>query len=121
MRRHLPKTSVMQRGWPGRVLPMLAVGTAAAAAPAAVEAIWGHHRVAFTGTLHLYSVGISALVATAAAAGLTVIGARRGDTRTVVVGTAFAVMASLLALHGFATPFVWVGNNGVVALTGGAT
>jgi HD-GYP domain-containing protein (c-di-GMP phosphodiesterase class II) len=39
----------------------------------------------------------------------------------VLVGTAFAVMASLLALHGFATPGIWVGMNGVVALTGGAT
>jgi HD-GYP domain-containing protein (c-di-GMP phosphodiesterase class II) len=38
-----------------------------------------------------------------------------------LVGTAFAVMASLLALHGFATPGVWFGNNGVVALTGAAT
>jgi HD-GYP domain-containing protein (c-di-GMP phosphodiesterase class II) len=66
-------------------------------------------------------VGFSALVAAAAALGLTVVGARRSDTRTVLVGTAFAVMASLLALHGFATPGVWFGNNGVVALTGGAT
>ena len=100
---------------------MLALGAVAAALPAIVEVIWGENRVNFTGTLHFYSVGISALVATAAAAGLTVIGARRGDTRTVVIGTAFAVMASLLALHGFATPGVVVGNNGVVAFTGGAT
>jgi HD-GYP domain-containing protein (c-di-GMP phosphodiesterase class II) len=52
---------------------------------------------------------------------LTAVGARRGDTRTMVVGTAFAVMAGLLALHGFSTPGVWFGNNGVVAITGGAT
>jgi HD-GYP domain-containing protein (c-di-GMP phosphodiesterase class II) len=71
--------------------------------------------------MHFYSVGFSALVAATAALGLTVVGARRSDTRTVLVGTAFAVMASLLALHGFATPGVWFGNNGVVALTGGAT
>ena len=38
-----------------------------------------------------------------------------------LVGTAFAVMAALLALHGFATPGVWFGQNGVVAITGGAT
>jgi hypothetical protein len=38
-----------------------------------------------------------------------------------IVGTAFAVMAGLLALHGFSTPGVWFGNNGVVAITGGAT
>jgi HD-GYP domain-containing protein (c-di-GMP phosphodiesterase class II) len=104
-----------------RLLLLLAVGAAAGGAPAAVEAAIGHHEVYLTGTLHFYAVGFSALVAAAAAAGLTVIGARRGDTRTVVVGTAFAVMASLLALHGFATPGVVVGANGVVAFTGGAT
>ena len=71
--------------------------------------------------MHFYSVGFSALVAAAAALGLTIVGARRADTRTMLVGTAFAVMASLLALHGFATPGVWFGNNGVIALTGGAT
>jgi HD-GYP domain-containing protein (c-di-GMP phosphodiesterase class II) len=100
---------------------MLAFGMAAAAIPAIVLLIRGGHTVTFTGTLHFYAVGISALVAAATAGGLTVIGARRGDTRTVVVGTAFAVMASLLALHGFATPGVIVGSNGVIALTGGAT
>jgi len=117
----LPKTSVMRHGEKGRLVPMLALGVFAAALPAIVEVIWGGYRVNFTSTLHFYSVGISALVATAAAAGLTIIGARRGDTRTVVVGTAFAVMASLLALHGFSTPGVVVGNNGVIAFTGGAT
>ena len=38
-----------------------------------------------------------------------------------IVGTAFAAMAGLLALHGFATPGVLFSNNGVVAITGGAT
>jgi hypothetical protein len=33
-----------------------------------------------------------------------VIGARRQDGRTVLIGTAFSVMAGLLALHGIATP-----------------
>ena len=100
---------------------MLIVGTAAAAAPAVVHVIWGGVTVHFTGTTHFYSVGFSAFVAAAAAIGLTLMGARRGDTRTVVVGTAFAVMASLLALHGFATPGVWFGANGVISITGGIT
>src|SRR3954470_17238317 len=112
----LPKRSFMRHGAKGRLVPMLALGAVAAALPAIVEVIWGSDYVNFTGTLHFYSVGISALVATAAAAGLTVIGARRGDTRTVVIGTAFAVMASLLALHGFSTPGIVVGSNGVIAL-----
>jgi HD-GYP domain-containing protein (c-di-GMP phosphodiesterase class II) len=103
------------------LLPVLVVGGAAAAAPAVVHLTVGGTHVHFTSKMHFYSVGFSALVAAAAAFGLTVMGARRGDTRTVLVGTAFAVMASLLALHGFATPGVWVGNNGVIAITGGAT
>src|SRR4051794_16657274 len=117
----LPTRTLMRPGLRGRLVPMLALGVAAAAAPTIVELVWGDVAVSFTGELHFYSVGISAFVATGAAAGLTVIGARRGDTRTVVVGTAFAVMASLLALHGFATPGIWAGTNGVVAVTGGAT
>lgn len=117
----LPKTSSMRRGQHGQLVPTLILGAAVAALPGIVELIWGGHSVNYTGTLHFYAVGVSALVATAAAAGLTVIGARRGDTRTVVIGTAFAVMASLLALHGFSTPGVVVGNNGVIAFTGGAT
>jgi putative nucleotidyltransferase with HDIG domain len=58
--------------------------------------------------------------AAAAAICLTVIGARRGDTRTMLVGTAFAVMATLLVLHGLTTPGVVFGTNGVVDITGGA-
>ncbi len=100
---------------------LLGAGVAAAAAPAAVHLAVGFHHVAFTGTTHVYTVGSSAFVAVVAAVGLTAVGARRGDTRTMVVGTAFAVMSGLLALHGFSTPGVWFGNNGVVAITGGAT
>ena len=104
-----------------RLLPALVLGGLAAALPGVVDAVFGHVTVSPTAGMHFYSVGVSALVAAAAASGLTIMGARRGDTRTVLVGTAFAVMAALLALHGFATPGVWVGNNGVVAITGGAT
>jgi HD-GYP domain-containing protein (c-di-GMP phosphodiesterase class II) len=111
----------MRSGLREQLLPVLVVGTAAAAAPAVVHVLWGDVKVDLTGEMHFYSVGFSALVAAAAALGLTIVGARRSDTRTVLVGTAFAVMASLLALHGFATPGVWFGDNGVVALTGGAT
>ena len=100
---------------------LLGAGVAAAAAPAVVHVAVGFHRVNFTGTTHVYTVGFSAFAALVAAVGLTAIGARRGDMRTMVVGTAFAVMAGLLALHGFSTPGVWFGSNGVVAITGGAT
>jgi len=104
-----------------RLLPALLFGAAAAALPAALDLALGGVKVHLTGKIHFWSVGSSALLAAAAAVGLTVIGARRSDTRTVRIGSAFAVMASLLALHGFATPGILVGSNGVVAFTGGAT
>lgn len=71
--------------------------------------------------VHFYGVGVSALAAAAAASALMVVGARRGDARTVVVAGGFTVMAVLLAVHGLVTPGVLVGQNGVVALTGAAT
>jgi HD-GYP domain-containing protein (c-di-GMP phosphodiesterase class II) len=111
----------MRSGARERLLPVLVVGVVAAAAPAVVHVVWGGVAVEPTAAMHFYSVGFSALVAAAAALGLTIVGARRSDTRTVLVGTAFAVMASLLALHGLSTPGFWFGNNGVIALTGGAT
>jgi hypothetical protein len=39
----------------------------------------------------------------------------------VLIGTAFTVMAALLAIHGLATPGALIGPNGVIALTGAAT
>jgi putative nucleotidyltransferase with HDIG domain len=71
--------------------------------------------------VHFYGVGASALVAAVAAVVLTNAGVRASDGRTVVVGSGFFVMAVLLAVHGLVTPGVLVGQNGVIALTGGAT
>jgi hypothetical protein len=71
--------------------------------------------------VHFYAVGMTALAAAAAAMALTIVGARFKDTRTIIVGTAFAVMAALLALHGLATPGFLVEYTGVLPLTGGAT
>jgi HD-GYP domain-containing protein (c-di-GMP phosphodiesterase class II) len=71
--------------------------------------------------VHFYGVGVSALVAAAAALVLTTIGARRGDARTVVMAGGFTIMAAILAVHGLVTPGVLVGQNGVVALTGAGT
>jgi len=100
---------------------LVGVGAVAAGLPALVHVLIGYRPVSLSGTVHFYSVGFSALVAAAAAAGLSAVGARRGDTRTMLVGTAFAAMAGVLALHGLATPGVVFGQNGVVAITGGAT
>jgi putative nucleotidyltransferase with HDIG domain len=57
---------------------------------------------------HFVVVSLAALVAAGAAFALTIVGARRDDGRTVLVGTAFSVMTTLLLLHGIGTEEVLV-------------
>jgi HD-GYP domain-containing protein (c-di-GMP phosphodiesterase class II) len=111
----------MRRSTSDRIAPILIIGGALAAFPTAAGHFFARDKVAFGGELHFAGVGLTALAATAAAIALTIIGARRHDARTVLIGTAFSVMAALLALHGIATPDVLMGYNGVVSFTGGAT
>ena len=77
--------------------------------------------VHFSATMHFGLVALTAAAAVAAAVTLTIAGAVRRDGRAVLVGGAFSVMSALLCLHGLTTPGVLVGDNGVVAFTGGAT
>ena len=104
-------------------MPALVFGAAAALLPATIELGIGRTHVEISAAVHFYAVGMTALVAAGAAVTLTVIGARFNDTRTVLTGTAFAVMAALLALHGISTPGVLFPSShyGEVMLTGGAT
>ena len=101
--------------------PTLALGAALAVGPPAVLHFFATRPSIFDGGTHFFFVGMSAVVATAAAIVLTIVGARRGDGRTVVIATAFSVMAALLVVHGLSTPGFLVGDNGVVAFSGGAT
>jgi len=111
----------MRRSSTRQVVPVLILGTLAALVPFALQRMYGHRHVMFSSHVHFEGVGLTALTAALASVALTIQGARRGDGRTVLVGTAFSVMASLLAIHGLATPGVLIGDNGVIALTGGAT
>ena len=111
----------MRRSTSDKLAPILVVGGALAAFPTTAGHFFGGDQVTFGGDLHFGGVGITALAAAVAAVALTVVGARRQDGRTVLVGTAFSVMAALLALHGLATPGILIGDNGVMSLTGGAT
>ena len=104
-----------------RAAPALAVCTAGAALPAATLALVGRSEAHLGNGLHFWGVGATALAAFAAALALTIVGSRRGDARTVLVGAAFSVMAALLTLHGLSSPGVLVGFNGLVSFTGGAT
>jgi hypothetical protein len=69
--------------------PVLALGAALAVFPPAALHFLATERVSFGTASHVLFVGLSAGAATAAAIALTAAGARRGDGRTVVVGTAF--------------------------------
>ena len=100
---------------------MLAAAGAAAVLPPALIHFVSRDKVMLSGATHFWSVVLSAAVATAAGVALSVAGARRSDGRAVLVGTAFTVMASLLVVHGVASPGFIVEMNGVVALTGAAT
>jgi len=89
--------------------------------PGALLGFVAHKQVHIGGMPHFVGVGCTALVATFAAIALTLAGARRDDGRTVLLGTAFTVMAALLALHGLATPGIILPFNGLVGFTGAAT
>jgi putative nucleotidyltransferase with HDIG domain len=111
----------MRRSTTEHIIPVLTLGVVVAAAPFAVTYAVAHRHADFSAQVHFSGVGLTALAAAIAAVALTIAGARRRDGRTVLVGTGFSVMASLLALHGIATPGILIGMNGVVAFTGGAT
>ncbi|MBJ7331727.1 MAG: HD-GYP domain-containing protein [Solirubrobacteraceae bacterium] len=85
----------------------------------AMHFLTGDQPAPITGTQHLIVIAITATVAALASAALIVSGYRQRDTRAVIAGGAFAVMSTLLFLHGIATPGVLFGPNGVVALAGG--
>jgi HD-GYP domain-containing protein (c-di-GMP phosphodiesterase class II) len=102
----------------GLIVPLLVT---CAGVPVASLALFGEHHVMPPLWVHFYGVGMSALAATALAVAVTWYGARQEDVRTVVVGGGFAVMASLLAVHGFTTPGVLIGNNGLIDVSGALT
>ena len=107
-----------QRGTPRWLLALLALW---ATGPLAVLHYVGGQEVQVAGGLHFGFVAIAATVAAGASIGLTVTGARAKDGRTLLIGMAFSTMTALLAIHGFATPGIVVGQNGVIALTGAAS
>jgi len=104
-----------------RTVSLLGLLAACAVVPAAVVHFFGETEVKISGSVHFLPIAVSAGLAAAAALALTVAGARRGDARAVLVGTAFSSMAALLSIHGLMTPGFLVGDNGLVAFAGAAT
>ena len=89
-----------------RFAPLLVLVGLGAVLPSALLLVWGERMVMLGTQWHFTGVGVTALVAAIAALALTVAGVRRKDGRVILLGTAFTVMAALLAIHGLATPGV---------------
>jgi HD-GYP domain-containing protein (c-di-GMP phosphodiesterase class II) len=111
----------MERLLRGRLVPNVALIAASGSLPAAIlHNFVGAGEAPIGYTAHFFIISASALVAGCAAFALTVVGAKRNDGRTVLVGAAFTVMTGLLAVHGVATEEVLIGENGVSPLAGAA-
>ena len=104
-----------------RTVSLLALLAACAVLPAGAVHFFGETEVQIDGAVHFLPIAISAGLAATAALALTLVGARRGDARAVVIGTAFSSMAALLSIHGLTTPGFIVGDNGLVSFTGALT
>jgi HD-GYP domain-containing protein (c-di-GMP phosphodiesterase class II) len=104
-----------------RLASVLALVAASAVLPAAILHFFWNTEVQLTSTFHFAMIAVGALTATFAAIALTVVGAKRNDGRTVLLGTAFTAMSAILAVHGLSTPGIIVGQNGVIAFSGAAT
>jgi HD-GYP domain-containing protein (c-di-GMP phosphodiesterase class II) len=99
--------------------PIVAVAAGAALVPALLLAAAGHNHVLVEPRIHVGVVGAAGAVATAAALAMSVVAARVHDGRTVLLGIAFSVMATLLLIHALATPGVLVeGSDGLMQLAG---
>jgi putative nucleotidyltransferase with HDIG domain len=109
----------MRRSWHNRIGTGHLLAAFAAAFPMIVIAVEGKQPVDLTPQAHFWPVLLAAGTAAIVAAGLTAAGIRARDGRAILLGTAFSTTTALLAVHGFATPGVVVGMNGVIALAGG--
>ena len=110
----------MEHLFRGRLVSFAVLVAASACGPLAILHYFGRDQVQVEGWVHFGFLAFGSLAAASAALALTIVGARRGDGRTVLLGTAFSAMTGILAVHGLATPGILTGQNGVVAFSGAA-
>jgi HD-GYP domain-containing protein (c-di-GMP phosphodiesterase class II) len=87
---------------------------------AAMHALSRGGEAPVSGVAHLIVMAISSSIAATASIALAIAGIRGRDGRSLISGGAFGAMTLLLVIHGLATPGVFLGPNGIVALAGGA-
>jgi HD-GYP domain-containing protein (c-di-GMP phosphodiesterase class II) len=101
-----------------RVLPVAGIAGAAALLPVVLLAATARQQVMVAPAVHVMVVGAAGALAAAAAMGMSLMAARVNDGRTVLLGMAFSVMATMLVVHALATPGAWIGANGLMQLAG---
>jgi putative nucleotidyltransferase with HDIG domain len=111
----------MSHRWHNRVGLGHLLAAVAATVPLVGIVLYGKTPVNLSPEDHFFPVVIAAGTAAVVAFGVTMAGIRARDGRAILLGTAFSTTTALLAVHGFATPGVIVGMNGVIALAGGAS
>jgi putative nucleotidyltransferase with HDIG domain len=111
----------MRGKWHHRLRAGHLLAAAAAAVPLVILALVGSRPLELTPEAHFWPVVLAAGTTAVVAVGLTSAGVRARDGRVILLGTAFSTTTALLAVHGFATPGMLVGMNGVIALAGGAS
>jgi HD-GYP domain-containing protein (c-di-GMP phosphodiesterase class II) len=72
----------------------------------------------FSPVVHMVVVDAAGAVALTASVAMSVIAARRNDGRAVWLGMAFSVIATILVIHGLATPGIILPANGLVQIAG---
>ena len=104
--------------WLARLLPVLAIAAAAALVPILLFVATAGRHVMIAPLAHVLVVGAAGALAAVAATILSVVAARVSDGLAVLVGMAFSVMATMLLVHALSTPGAWMGDNGLMQLTG---
>jgi HD-GYP domain-containing protein (c-di-GMP phosphodiesterase class II) len=97
----------------------LIAGSAAVPA-AALHALTRGGDAPVSGVGHLVIMAVGSSIAAFACIALAIAGVRGRDGRSLISGGAFGAMTLLLVFHGLATPGVFIGPNGIIALAGGA-
>ncbi len=99
-------------------LPVLGLLARSVVFPAALLIAANMVMIMFVPVLHMVVVGVAGALAASCAIWMSIIAARRNDGRAVWIGMAFSVIATMLVIHGLATPGVILPNNGLVQVAG---
>jgi HD-GYP domain-containing protein (c-di-GMP phosphodiesterase class II) len=99
-------------------LPVLGLLARSAVIPAVLMVTSNMVMVMFIPAVHMAVVGAAGAVAAISAIAMSIIAARRNDGHAVWIGMAFSAIATILVIHGLATPGVIVPANGLVQVAG---